>query len=351
MKREFLLVVMSCCDLLLCGQTIDYATNAPRSGDRYVVENLEYFDCGNGGRDVLWDFSCLNATGKVDVTYYLNIGDSVLASADSERMCKYTLINDTLRMVGYETPLIAMSYSVPQVCMTYPFDFGHCISNYFDGRGTYCGNLLVRHRGTKLVEEDAEGSVIISDGDTLRNVVRVHSLSVNFLCMYAASDTLLSDTSDIKQEIEESYSWYVRGYRYPIFETTSVSYYDRMNPVTCIQKAYRYLPDAQMELADSVNEHIQTADSVASLLEKDIFHYEVECSNGTLTLRYDADADVTLRTMICNKMGMLYLRKDEKRQKGTDYQITFDCRGLRSDEYVLYMNVNGKIYSEKFQVE
>ena len=311
MKRKFLLVAMSCCDLLLCGQTIDYATNAPRIGDVCKRQQVEYFNCGNGGHDVLWNFSCLNATGKVDVTYYLSIGDSVLAAADSERMCKYTLINDTLRMVGYETPLIAMSYSVPQICMTYPFEYGHVISNSFDGRGTYCGNLLVRHSGTMLVEADAEGSVVISDGDTLRNVVRVHSLSVNSLCMYASSDTLLSDTSDIKQEIEECYSWYVRGYRYPMFETTSVSYYDRMSAVTCIQKAYCCLPDEQSLLPDTINERLLRDDSLASGHGADVFRYDVAYSNGTLKVVYDADVDVSIDVVVCDKRGMLYLRRKE----------------------------------------
>ncbi|MBQ7157210.1 MAG: hypothetical protein IJR86_05405, partial [Bacteroidaceae bacterium] len=340
----------SCYDLMLCGQTIDYATNAPRIGDVCKRQQVEYFNCGNGGHDVIWDFRGLSATGKVDVTYYLNIGDSVLAAADSERMCKYTLINDTLRMVGYETPLIEMSYSVPQICMTYPFDYGHGISNCFDGQGKYCGELLMHHCGTMIVEADAEGSVMVADGDTLCNVIRVHTLSTNSLGMYAATDTLLSDSSNVKQEIEEKYSWYVRGYRYPMYETVCVSYYDKMNPVSSIRKAYRYLPDNQSFLKDSVNERMLMEDSLALENGLDVFRYGVEYCNGTLKVVYDADIDVSIDALVCNKQGVLYMRKKECQLAGSDYQMTFDCTGLRNDEYILYMNVNGKVYSEKFQV-
>ena len=88
------------------------------------------------------------------------------------------------------------------------------------------------------MEADAEGKIINCEGDTLNNVIRVHTTRLNSISMHTLSDTLLADTSHIKLEIEERYEWYVKGYRYPMYETTSICFYDNMTPVSYIHKAY-----------------------------------------------------------------------------------------------------------------
>ena len=329
------------------GQTIDHATNAPRCGDNYTMRQLEYFSPGNGGKDVVWDFSALRTTGeKIGRGYFLSM-DSVLSGVDGDRAMRYSLTEDSLRCLGYDTRLKHMDFSQPVTVMTYPFGYGYTFSSPYSGVGSYCKRLILKNEGTLMVEADAEGCIVNSEGDTLRNVLRVHTTRLNSVSMYALSDTLLSDTSHMKQEIEERYDWYVRGYRYPLYETSSTCFYNDMNPVSCIQKACHYRLDDLGELSDSINEEILANDSIARVAAQDIIHYTVRSDGSTLTLDYSLDADASINALISSGRGILYGRRSMTQPAGTDYQLSFDTASLPRGEYVLYVNVNGKVYNEK----
>ncbi len=352
MKRFVLLIVVLMIALHLLGQSIDMTTNAPRCGDSYTLRQLDYFSPGNEGKDVVWDFSELKSTGrKVQKEYFLST-DSVLSCVDGEGLSRYSLMDDILYCLGYDTRLKHMDYTHPMTMMTYPFSYGYSITNPYGGTGDYCKRLILKNGGTLMVEADAEGVIINHEGDTLKNVLRVHTTRLNSVSMHALSDTLMVDTSRMKQEIEEHYAWYVRGYRYPMYETSSICFYDNMTPVSCIQKAYRYLPEEladNEEFKDSVNSEILMEDSIANKACEYIIHYEVVNNGNTLTVKYSLDADASINALVCNSRGMLYGRKSARNSGGNDYQMDFDITSLPMGEYVLYINVNGKVYNEKFK--
>ena len=348
MKRNVLLMVVSVFVLHSYGQTIDTATNAPRCGDSYVVRQMEYFAQGDEGKNVLWDFSELKSLDKKSRREYFLSRDSILTGVDEECARKYELCGDSLRCFGYDTRLKHMDYSEPMTLMTYPFGYGYSITNTYHGKGDYCKRLLLKNGGTLMVEADAEGSIVYNEGDTLKNVLRVHTTRLNSVSLHAQTDTLMEDTSRMKQEIEEHYAWYVRGYRYPMYETSSITFYDNMTPVSCIQKAYRYLPEDLVEMEDSVNSEILAQDSLSMVAEQDIIHYTIKNDGCTLTMDYSLDADASINALVCNSRGMLYGRQSTRQPAGTDYQMSFDIVSLPKGDYVLYVNVNGKVYNEKF---
>ncbi len=352
MKRNVLLMAVSLAVLHSYGQTIDMATNAPRSGDGYVVRQMEYFAQGDEGKNVLWDFSELKSLDKKSRREYFLSRDSILTGVDEECARKYELTGDSLRCLGYDTRLKHMEYSEPMTLMTYPFGYGYNITNTYHGKGDYCKRLLLKNGGTLVVEADAEGSIVYNEGDTLKNVLRVHTTRLNSVSLHAQTDTLMEDTSRMKQEIEEHYAWYVRGYRYPMYETSSICFYDNMTPVSCLQKAYRYLPEEladNEEFKDSVNSEILMEDSIANKACEDIIYYTIKNDGCTLTMDYSLDADASINALVSNSRGMLYGRRSTRQPAGTDYQMDFDIVSLPKGEYVLYINVNGKVYNEKFK--
>lgn len=224
MKRILLLIAYSVFVSLSFGQTIDFQTNAPRCGDVIKRQQVEYFSSTKDGKDVLWDFSELNVLDrKEDIEYFLG-KDSVLRSADSERMCFYNLSEDSLILTGYDSPLERMAYTQPIHLMAYPFSYGYTMSNDYDGTGSYCQRQVIKQKGTHFIEADAEGSIINANGDTLQNVIQIHSIRTGSLCYYSPSDSLFEDSSHIKQVIQDVYQWYAKGYRYPLYETTSTAY-------------------------------------------------------------------------------------------------------------------------------
>lgn len=333
------------------GQSIDYATNAPRNGDKYEVRQVEYFAPGNEGEEIIWDFSDLKQINVTSQREYFLSPDSVFLGINEDYMYKFNVNKDSLVCYGYDTRLKHMSYSEPMTMMIYPFCYGNSISNHFCGLGDYCKKLVLKNTGTLIVEADAEGAIIYAEGDTLRNVLRVHTTRLNSVSMHAQSDTLFADTTRMKQEIEECYAWYVRGYRYPLYETSSVSFYDNLTPLSCVQKAYRYLPFENRIENDSVNEQILYEDSIAKKVKTDIIHYEIQNSGSNLTINYSLDSTATINALVSNNRGILYERQSTHQPEGTGYQMSFRIMSLPKGDYVLYINVNGKVYNEKFNVK
>ena len=46
-------------------------------------------------------------------------------------------------------------------------------------------------------------------------------------------------------------------------------------------------------------------------------------------------------------MGFLFVSRQWTQEAGQGYSAQIDCNGLRPGVYILYINVNGKVYSEK----
>ena len=57
--------------------------------------------------------------------------------------------------------------------------------------------------------------------------------------------------------------------------------------------------------------------------------------------------EATITTIVANQMGMVYMSRQWTQEAGQGYSTQIDCNGLRSGIYILYINVNGKVYSEK----
>ena len=335
-------------------QSIEYETNGWRLNDVVNKSVVEYFPAGDSGEDILWDFRELLPRGERYPVAFCCDSDSVCLSIDPTTMYKYEQSGDTLKLIGFETPLKLVTYDTPFPLLAYPFRDGDYLDAQYHGAGDYCKTLLMDNQGTFSVDADATGCIILADGDTVRNVLRVHSTQTTSVCLYAPNDTLVppaDEEGNLKQEIEERYQWYARGYRYPLYETVTLTCYDDLTPVSCVQSAYRYLPDEQILLNDSINEEIQRQDSLALAEEIDIFPHAVSLEGSTLHLQYDLLAEAHINALICNSMGMVFDRKSTSAPEGEGYQMSFDCSGLNRGEYVLYINVNGKIYNEKFQIK
>ncbi len=79
----------------------------------------------------------------------------------------------------------------------------------------------------------------------------------------------------------------------------------------------------------------------------DIIHYNIETEGKVIRLLYDLDENATITTIVANHMGFLSVYNQWTQQAGQGYSAQIDCNGLRPGIYILYINVNGKIYSEK----
>lgn len=359
--------------LSISSQTVDYKANIPRSGDVMTRQMLEYFPQGNNGQSVIWDFSGLSiesdSVENVYIEYFIDPDSSRLSVVDGNVILRYSDLTDTLQIIGQETALESICYDVPQSIMTYPFTYGSVISGSYSGNGIYCSRLNVHVSGSLVVESDAEGVIITAESDTLYNVLRVHTLRTGSISMNSVMDANNSDTTHVKQEIEERFEWYARGYRYPLYETTTITYYDDMTKLYDSHSASRISPEYMHFPDDSYNDSILAHDVQAHSAmfpidglqptypdgsnpeNSGIIRYTVLTNGNTLTLDYDLDQDATLTFIICNKMGMLFVNRRENVKAGSEHTAEFDLSGLVPNDYILYINVNGTIYSEVFNVK
>lgn len=79
--------------------------------------------------------------------------------------------------------------------------------------------------------------------------------------------------------------------------------------------------------------------------------YKVSVNGKKVCLSYSLVSDAQLRFLICNTSGMVFKSASLQRQAGNNYRQDFDCSGLPLGEYVLYIHVNGKAFSEKVHIK
>ena len=81
--------------------------------------------------------------------------------------------------------------------MAFPVFQGRVMTDYFDGKGNYCERMEVRLRGKSTVTADASGVLILSEGDTLRKVIRTYThkfIHQRMIPRIAMQDSLQLDT-------------------------------------------------------------------------------------------------------------------------------------------------------------
>lgn len=106
-----------------------------------------------------------------------------------------------------------------------------------------------------------------------------------------------TDSATAKTEVSEEYLWFVKGCRYPIFE-----------------------------------HYITTKDKI-------------------VYISYDTFINTNVNFIVANTTGMVYQNKTFHCSKGEMYNITFNFSGYQPGEYIIHINVNGKVENEKVQIK
>lgn len=314
-----------------------------------VRKSINYIDAGESGENKLWDFSGqLHANGNDVISIRVDSLNKI-AVVYNGKLDSLIMKKDSLFLLSAESPLDKAEYKHGALLMHYPLCYGDSIAKPFIGYGRYCGNHYYKQTGQMIIQADRYGDMIISEDDTLKNVLRVYCLRSYSVAMDMDSAAL--DTSRLRQVIEEHYLWYARGCRYPVVESLTSTSYIGLSAIGTIHKAWCFLPDDQSQLTDYINQDIRKNDSLESVrreeMEKDIFHYTVTVENGHIHLKYNLDEDAHISALVSSAMGIVYKRREWSGKSGDAGFAEIDCNGLRHGQYVLYINVNGKIYSKK----
>jgi hypothetical protein len=322
--------------------------NMLQKGDVFVKQQMTYSDPGSSGEGLVWDFSSNSIKQNMYTVEYTCEDDSIITGTEHETMYKYHLCGDSLFLTGFENPATIMDYHTPLLVMKYPFVYPDSLFSSFCGIGNYFSDYKTSIEGSVDIHADGVGTLILSDKDTLGDVTRICTVRMSSIEM--VTDSSQRDSVNKKQELEEIYQWYCRGYRYPLYETVSHTYYYNQTPVSTYQTAFRYLPEDQLSLSDSLNKSVIRQDSIDrqnSGLPPNVIEYSVSVRNQVINIDYTLTRDAHIMALISDDMGVIYKKTYSSDTAGSGYSMSIDCNGLHHGRYILYLNVNGRIYNNK----
>ena len=352
MKKVLFMSFVAFCFQLSAQNRLTIHTNLMRDSDTVSMQQMEYSQSGDDGENIVWDFSNIDTKDCKHPVIFCSDSTNRISKIEDNSILTYQLFNDTIKQIRAEDRLNKSYYDCPKLTMKYPFQYGDSVSGKFSCHGRYCGNHFFGEKGMTVIHADGYGKLILSDKETLNNVLRVCTVTSRSIAMDMDSTAL--DTAKLKQEIVEQYDWYARGYRYPLYETVQRTSYSNLTPVASARFAYRILPDSMSISADIVNDSIRQTDSVSEAskkaYEEDVIHYAVSRNGNTLSVDYTLDKDATIVSLISDSMGIIHRKTQRSGKAGEQDSISFDCSGLRRGQYVLYINVNGKVYNEKVNI-
>lgn len=319
------------------------------SADSLLKSKIRYFSPGMGGRNIVWDFSeKLGSKGSSQIMF-MKDSAGIVSIMEPGKIRYYRTTPDTLILIGSESPLEKREYAVNKVSKKFPLLYGDSIVKHFRCEGMYCGDHPFREVGTTTVKVDADGSIVLAENDTVRNVLRVHTIDSYSIGMDIDSAAL--DTARLTQVIDERYEWYLPESQYPIVEDVTSTTYCNMEAIGTTKYAYCNLPQDQaanyITPLDEDDTDEQDGFSEEEQQIPDIIHYEIETRGKVINMSYDLDEDATITTIVANHMGFSCIYDQWTQDAGQGFTAQLNCNGLLPGIYILYINVNGKVYSEK----
>ena len=376
----------------LSAQTLTPAANAPRKGDVLKKQQTEYANTSGGGDGRVWDLSGIEVVNPRHKARILAKRDSADTMADTvmtieSRMRRYTLQRgDSLLTVGTENVLSLVRYQQPELSLRFPVSYGDSTASIFYGTAAWCERTYSRIYGASRVKADATGTLVTPGGDTLRQVMRVHTLRttgtrllpvstepgmralIDSLPAFTADSArvcLAADTSQGMVTEEDICQFYATGYRYPVFETRRTV--DAQGGVT--EEALYHPADEQALLADEENERLrhgilhayggvgldkgggQGNGSGQDTPPSPLSRCDVTVNGSMVTVTYDLTEDASVTGIVSTVSGIVLRQSSQHNDAGTGYQMRIDCGGLRAGQYVLYMNVNGQVIGYTLNIE
>lgn len=347
----FVLVLIS---LPIGGQNVLTETaNMMRGADKLVYRQMDLCYPGGSGDGEVWDFSSVEDTKETTEVSIAKDMFSHFHKVEGEEKYSYLLESGVLEQYKTENRLTKIMYFGKKVVLKYPFQYGDSVHSSFVGYGTYCGDHFVKVKGDVVVQADGLGKLILSERDTLDNVLRVYTQTSTSMAIdvnYAEIDSVYP-----KQEIEDKYEWYCKGFRYPVCTIIQKTSYDVFTPIGSSFLAYRILPANFFQINDSVNENVkaikQTHRVGGDSCQQKYFDYDVVNVNGGVEINYIAGEDAKVAIALSNSSGILYKKQYYSVTAGEKGRFHLEVDGLFLGQYVLYVNVNGKLYSKTINVK
>lgn len=207
--------------------------NGPRIGDTFLKKQIEYVDPGNAGENITWNFSNVKVYSdqfKVSYTaphiedgyYWVGRERFKVSETPSNSLLEYyenditiyfyQLKDNFLQSIGHENSTNLLHYNPRMILGLFPMKYNDYYKQNYNAKGLYSGTVEIQNEGYTETKADGYGTIILPDG-TYKNALRVK-------WKQTISTPNISPEEKEKDLREYTvYKWYVKGYRYPVFET------------------------------------------------------------------------------------------------------------------------------------
>lgn len=355
------------------GNRISRSACSFRPGDNVMKTHIKSNRLSLPPSAELLDMTEMDAEGEPFPSKYL-LSDSPLGDImeiQQGRRCYYRQHGDSLLLSGMENHLMKACYDMPEVWLRFPMQQGDSIEGLFHGTGTYCDKLSIERFGTYRTKVEDVEKLVLPSGDTLRNVLCLHTLRQVVSHTYPI-DTLrekpiLFTEDSIRSHMltadnimsEDEYRLYAPGYRYPIVE--GVSRHNTEGEKT--QSIWLFTSPVEQEIIplDEVNKRIRASlVSNGNSIEKKSLMNESRNDNGSINYSIGQDPinktievgcrseeNIIVDVLLVNAQGYTCMR--EKRM-GTEVHITLSVRGLRKGQYVICLRAGQKTFSQQVNI-
>ena len=354
--------------------------NASRAGDEIIKQQVEYKDQGRQGENVVWNFGELNPVnpeyklnyypaplindsiyimGKDTIPVGSTASDDLTIGIEHHTMYYYSISGDSLLTLGHENPVTLIKHNEPVLSMLYPFNYKQRAEKTFKSEGLYSSQEPIKTEGNINIESDAYGMMILPSKDTLSHVLRIKTVQT----ILEADSLRKIKENPLHMEIE-TYRWYAKGYRYPVFETVkSFSVSDTVKIVNFttaffypLQEHY-YLADDPVNLAvlDSLwNEKnkgdINNPDNGGGQMipiGNFAYNYYPNPVETTLNIEYYLEETTSVSVALYDLNGVAITSFPEEQYRVGMYHKAIDCTSLPKGNYILRLIVNNEIINEK----
>lgn len=328
MRISFSISVYILFALKVCAQTQSIAThkNTPKAGDVISKQQVEFKDPGASGRNITWDFSVLNPVDenyKVRYLYRTKKDTGQYIVNEHQTSYRYQMKHDTLWLHEFKNRTTTMMFIKPEAQLKLPLTYGDTLVSEFEGIGKYCETVDIFAKGKAEVTVDAMGEIITPSLQVLKNVIRVHRERT-----YSEIDV---DSASLKLDV---YSWYVNGFRYPVFETfiSTVTKNDSIFEDFKTSFFYSdYTIDSLFTSTKNTTE-IEKVFTEATLLPNPV--------SSNLLISYNLTRPAQIWFSVHNNGGVLVRQTSPQMMPGGFNQCSIPMSAVATGSYTVYIHVD-----------
>lgn len=340
-KITFVFLLLQILSLPIFAQTVlTYSTHAMNEGDMLTLKKLESNSIllGGAGENQIWDYSDLKITGD-HVIYYnatnVNADQKTFAcDQDGEMTVFYNLSSKYKLYNGITTNGVRIAFEEPIKEMMYPFQYNSQITGKMKGSYTTISTGETEAiDGVYSVTGDAWGSLILPNGLTFKNVLRVKYVK----------DYSQMLNGNLYHITVNRYLYYGSESRYPIMQVIEESF-----NCSCSCNSTRYTACFNDNIVPK-NDMNDRKGKEKSTISTESFAYEVYPNpfNQELTIDYTIQANEKIKFSVFDLAGKeLKILLNTNQLEGA-YSISANLGNIPDATYILKMKVGNKSYEER----